>query len=100
MSKHYENKESWQRVLFTILFWLIFSVSQFVLGAVVIAQCIFSLVGGKPNDHLLNFGDSLGKYIHEILRFVTYNTEQRPFPFTDFPKADIVLPSEQNEATS
>ena len=100
MSNQYEGNAGWHRVLFTALFWIAFYVCQFVLAVVVVAQCIFTLVSGAPNDQLLKFGDSLSKYVHEILRYVTFNSEQRPFPFTDFPKADIVLPVEPTQAES
>ncbi len=94
MSSQYEGKAGWQRVLFTAIFWVIFYLSQLVVAAVVVAQCIFTLISGAPNEQLLHFGDSMSKYIHEILRFVTFNTDQRPFPFADFPKSDLVITAE------
>ncbi len=95
MLTQYDSKTSWQRVLFTAVFWVIFYVSQLVLAAVVIAQCLFLLVGGKPNGQLLTFGERMSRYIHDILRFVTFNSEERPFPFSDFPKSDIIIAAEQ-----
>jgi len=68
--------------------------TQFIVAAVVIAQCIFTLINGTPNQQLLSFGDSLSRYVQEILRYATFNTDQRPFPFSEFPKSDIVITSE------
>jgi hypothetical protein len=30
---------------------------------------------------LRDFGLSIGKYVAEIINFLTYNTEEKPFPF-------------------
>lgn len=95
MSDQYQGQSSWKRVIFVALFWVIFYFSQVVAGVITIAQCIFVLVSNNPNEQLLKFGDSLSKYIYEILRYVTFNTDRQPFPFSDFPKADIVIPAEQ-----
>ena len=94
MSNQYEGNAGWMRVLFVAIFWVVFYLSQFVVAAVVIAQCAFTLINGTPNAQLLNFGDSLSRYVQEILRFVTFNSDQRPFPFSDFPKSDLIVPSE------
>jgi len=91
MSQNYENKNAWMRVLFVVLFWIVFYVTQLVIAAVVAAQCAFTIFSGKPNHNLLKFGDMLAKYIQDILRYVTFNTDERPFPFNEFPKSDLVI---------
>jgi len=91
MSNEYEGKPALIRILFVIVFWFAFYVSQFVVGVVTIAQCVFVLITGKPNQYLMQLGDSLAKYVSEILSFVTFNTDKRPFPFAEFPKSDLVV---------
>jgi hypothetical protein len=93
MTDNFQSKTGWQRVLFVALFWIVFYVAQMVVAVVTVAQCIFVLLTDNPNAHLLRFGDSLSKYIHDILRYVTFNSDQRPFPFTDFPKPDLIIPA-------
>ena len=94
MSNQYEGNAGWMRVLFVAIFWVVFYLSQFVIAAVVIAQCAFTLISGAPNAQLLSFGDSLSRYVQEILRYATFNSDQRPFPYSDFPKSDLIIPSE------
>ena len=98
MTDQYEGKEGWMRVLFVAIFWVVFYLTQLVLAAVVIAQCLFTLISGKPNQHLLKFGDSMSRYVQEILQYVTFNTDQRPFPFNDFPKSDLVITAEHADS--
>ena len=93
MNEKIKDQAGWQRVLFVVMFWIVFYVAQMVVAAVAIAQCLFLLFTGEANDQLRKFGDAVSKYIHDILRYVTFNSEQRPFPFTDFPKADLIIPA-------
>lgn len=99
MSQKYEGKVAWIRVLFVALFWVVFYLTQFVFLFVVIAQCAFTIITSKPNQQLLKFGDALTQYVSEILRYVSFNTDQRPFPFADFPKSDLVI-TPSNEPTA
>ncbi|MBT5032323.1 MAG: DUF4389 domain-containing protein [Proteobacteria bacterium] len=88
--EHDEKESNWMRVLFVLLFWVIFYLTQMVLVAVAVGQCAFLLITGNANNYLMQAGDSLGKYVSELLRYVTFNSNQRPFPFTGFPKSDLV----------
>jgi hypothetical protein len=37
------------------------------------------------NPRLVEFAPGLSRYIYEILRYVTYESDERPFPFSDWP---------------
>jgi hypothetical protein len=56
--------------------------------AVVVIQFGFVLITGDRNQKLLDFGASLSKFIYQILQFVTFNSEDKPFPFSDWPSAN------------
>lgn len=75
------------RVLWMLVFLLIWQVSQLVLGALVLVQLIYRLVYGAPNAGLMNIGDSLSQYLAQIGRFGSFHTEQKPWPFSDWPQA-------------
>ena len=55
---------------------------------ILIAQFIFSLITGEDNINLRKFGHSLSIYIFDTLKFLTYASEEKPFPFADWPLAD------------
>ena len=68
---------------------LLYSVSRLVVGAVVMLQFFFVLFTGKTNNHLLSFGQALSTYTYQVISYLTFNTEERPFPFdTEWPKAE------------
>jgi Domain of unknown function (DUF4389) len=51
------------------------------------------LFTGGRNARVLSLGASLSAYAYQIFRYLTYNSELRPFPFTDWP-ADRALVEE------
>lgn len=75
------------RVLWMLVFLLVWQVAQLVLGGVVLVQLIYRLAYGAPNAGLMNFGDSLSQYLAQIGRFGSFHTEQKPWPFDDWPAA-------------
>jgi len=91
MSNQYKGKEGWMRILFTALFWVVFYFSQMVIFVIMVAQAAFVILTGERNHHLLVLGDRMASYVQHILRYITFNTDQRPFPFDDFPTSDLVV---------
>lgn len=79
------RRDTWFRLLFVLLFAVIYSIAEIVLFFTVIVQFGFVLITGQRNDKLLEFGAALSEFIYQILRYVTFNSEDRPFPFSDWP---------------
>ncbi len=84
---HLSNRATWLRALFMLLFVVIFNLAELVLGVAVLFQFVHALITGRSNARVGNLGESLGRYVYQILRYLTYNTEDRPFPFADWPGA-------------
>ena len=75
----------WLRGLFMILFGILYSLAGTVLVVMAVLQFILVLTGSAPNARLLSFGRDLGSYVQQIVSFQTFNTEEKPFPFADWP---------------
>lgn len=75
----------WLRGLFMILFGILYSLAGTVLVVMAVLQFILVLTGNAPNTRLLSFGRSLGSYVQQVVNFQTFNTEEKPFPFNDWP---------------
>ena len=59
------------------------------LGFITLLQLLFSLGSKKPNDNLISFSKKISIYIYQIINFMTYSSDERPWPFNAFPdKAD------------
>lgn len=81
-------KQTWLRGLFILLFGFLLAIARVVLWAVVLIQFLFSLFTGKVNEKLLSFSGSLCRFIYQCVLFVTFNTDEKPFPFDDWPSDD------------
>lgn len=76
---------TWVRGFFMLMFALFHYVAKVVLIIIVIIQFGFMLFTGRLNERLLTFGHGLATYIYQIGLFLTYNTDEKPFPFNDWP---------------
>jgi len=84
---------TWKRIFFMLIFAAIGSLVKLLLWAVIILQVASTLLTGKANTNILNFGRSLSTYTFHILLFLTFNTETLPFPFSDWNiTAELQLP--------
>jgi hypothetical protein len=73
------------RILWMVIFAIVWQLAELLLGAVVLIQLGYRLFYGAPSGSLLSFGDSLSQYLQQIGRFGTFNTEEKPWPFADWP---------------
>lgn len=89
------SSKHWLRLFFMLIFAAILQLASMVMGVLVIAQFLFSLLTGNDNLPLRRFGHSLSTYIYDTLRFLTYNDEEKPFPFSDWPSSS----SDSSEST-
>lgn len=84
-SKLKQHESILLRVLWMVLFVLVWQVAETVLAVVVLAQLVYRLFNGAPSLGMMSFGDSLSQYLAQIGRFGTFNTDQKPWPFADWP---------------
>ena len=80
-----KSRSTWLRLLFMILFSAIWTVSRFVVIAVVVIQFLLVLLTGEVNARLAALGQSLATYTYQIVAYLTFVTEAQPFPFDDWP---------------
>ena len=87
------DKGTWMRLVYMILFMVIFNVAELVTWAVVVIQFLFKLFSGSANERLQSFGGRLATYLREIIAFLTYHTEHRPYPFAPWPAEAAEAPA-------
>jgi hypothetical protein len=88
-----KNISTWKRIFFMLIFAAIGGLVRLLLWAVILLQVASTLLTGKANINILNFGRSLAVYTYHILLFLTFNTEVLPFPFSAWNlTADLQLP--------
>ena len=85
--------DTWMRGLYMLLFTVIYSVTEFVLGLIVVFQFIHVLFSRDTNERLLDFSSDLSVYIYQMLQFLTFNSEAKPYPFAVWPNGPEDLES-------
>jgi len=75
------------RLLYTVLYLLVFEIIKLIIQIIVLFQYIYLFITLSHNDRLRNFSNKLCTYTYDLMRYLTLNKNQRPFPFNDFPPA-------------
>lgn len=75
----------WLRALFMLLMALALHIASTVLWFTAVIQFLIALMNGQPNDRLASFGRSIGRYLQQLTHYLTFATEDVPFPFSDWP---------------
>lgn len=96
INENLKKIETWKRIIFMLIYAVIDSLVKMLLWLVILLQVGSVLLTGNTNPNILDFGRNLAKYHYHILLFLTFNTEQLPFPFSNWNiTADLELPNKE-----
>ena len=102
LKQNLQDGNQWMRILYMLLFWIVLYFSLMVTGLLIFVQVLFALITGSDNENIRKFAADLTKYINQVLLFLTYNDDRKPFPFAAWGKVDkvkpVVKPTPVNEA--
>lgn len=73
------------RLLYTVLYFIVFEILKFVIEVTTVFQFIYLLVARKYSEPLRRFSNKVATYAYQVIRYLTLNAIYRPFPFHDFP---------------
>ena len=86
LKQNIRERKTWLRGLYMLLFLIFYSVAEVVIFVVVAFQFVLTLLTAQTNDRLVKLGQSLCTYQYQILTFLTFNSNQHPYPFGAWPK--------------
>ncbi|MGB1402922.1 MAG: DUF4389 domain-containing protein [Porticoccaceae bacterium] len=84
----FANIDTWVRFAYMALFTVLLLAARLVISILVLVQFVLVLFSGKDNENLRNLGQGLGKWVYQTIMFLTFNTENKPFPFDEWPLID------------
>ncbi|MCK5897938.1 MAG: DUF4389 domain-containing protein [Methylococcales bacterium] len=90
ITENLKKLSTWKRILFMTMFSIIVSLVRVLLWAVIFLQVASTLITGTANENILNFGRSLSAYLYHILLFLTFNTDDLPFPFASWDLTEAI----------
>lgn len=83
----------WLRLVFLFLYSaIIFYAIKLITAIVFLVQFISTMVVGERNQKLVKFGGQLSVYSYQIICYLTYHSDEKPFPFGDWPDAELDAP--------
>lgn len=80
IEEHLKSRATWTRLLFMVICYLLVSLASLVGTFVVVLGFLWVLFTGEVNRQVQHVGRSLAAYVAEIIRYLTFNSEERPFP--------------------
>lgn len=87
VKENVKNVDVWIRGLFIIVFGVILYFLFMIIWLLVVFQFLTKVFTGDLNQQLSNFSKGLTRYAFQILNYITFQSEERPFPFSPWPEA-------------
>jgi Domain of unknown function (DUF4389) len=79
------SRSVWTRGLTMLLFIFALGIANPLLYALAFVQFLWMLLKSERNVFIAGFGRSLAAWIAETARFITGDTEEKPFPWKAWP---------------
>ena len=79
------EKPGLARALFILLYLINIRLISMVLFVIAITQYIYSWLTGEPNDKIMYFTEGLGEYSKQLVSYVGFNTDDKPWPVGEWP---------------
>lgn len=80
-----KTRSTWVRGLYMLLFVVIYGLAEFLAGAIVLFQFVLLVLTGRTNEQLRGFSGKLATFMYEIVLFLAFNSEDKPYPFGTWP---------------
>ena len=75
------DRTTWIRFLYMLLFGLVLQLVELGLGLVAVVQLSAKLATGETFGQLRKIGRQMADYARHIIAFLTFDTEELPYPF-------------------
>tara|TARA_Y100000766_G_C18778992_1_gene542294 strand:- start:629 stop:931 length:303 start_codon:yes stop_codon:yes gene_type:complete len=90
MTDNFQNRirsgQTWFRLLLALAyFFIVFEIIVILVGFSFVFQFLYRLIKGVDAEHLKNFTEKLNAFSYSSLDYLTFNSDDRPFPFNAWP---------------
>ncbi len=81
VEENLKSRTTWLRLLFMAIYGVVAWLAGMVGLVIVVLGFFWVLFTGEVNRELRQIGQAIASYIYEIVRYLTFNTDDKPFPF-------------------
>ena len=85
LKRNVKDKDTWLRFVYLVVFGIAFYLSILLTFATSVFQFLAKLFGGSSFLGLAEFGSNLADYQAQVTRYLTFASDEKPFPFAPFP---------------
>ena len=86
IKENVKNPDVWLHGLFILIFGVILYFAIILVWLLVVFQFASKLLTGKLNPQLADFSSGLLRYISLMLGYITFQSDEKPFPFSPWPE--------------
>ena len=86
VKENVKNPDVWLRGLCILIFGVILYFAVILVWLVVFFQFVTKLLTGELNRQVADFNGGLLRYISLILGYITFQSDEKPFPFSPWPE--------------
>ncbi len=89
IEENIKSRSTWLRLVFMVVCYVLASVASLVASVVIVLGFLWVLFTGEANRRLQRAGQSIASYIYQIIRYLSFNSDEKPYPFdADWPSGD------------
>jgi len=81
-----ERQEAWFRIIVFIISGIILGIWRYLVCVLLIVNWFITVFSGKRNKELAVFCEYWNTEIYKFIRYITFVSNKRPFPFTNMEK--------------
>jgi len=86
VKKRGERKEAWFRIIVAIVTGIILGLWKGLIQILVVVHWLIVVFSGKRNKDLAEFSEYFNTELYKFIRYITFVSNKRPFPFTALEK--------------
>ncbi len=91
LQDNFKQVQIWKRIGFIVICAVIAGVVRTLIYVLVLLQIVATVITGNVNRHILGFGRQLAGYFYHLMLFMTFNTDEVPFPFSAWSLTESVI---------
>ena len=89
--------QHWMRFLYMVLFAVALYFVPVVYLGLIVTQGLVALFRGEPSMRIREFSSTLNQFVFQALEFLVYNSDKKPFPFSEWPESKLSDTSYAND---
>ena len=76
-----KSKSTWLRLFFMLIIGFCYFITRLIFMPLVALKFFWVLFTGETNKQLHSVGQTLASYTYQMMMYLSFNTEEKPFPF-------------------